>query len=68
MKICVKEVKGRCSFGYKPEDCFAVERFYLSDIGKRLRIHIFASMHTLLMPFLKDVSAKSLGVLRILKV
>jgi uncharacterized repeat protein (TIGR04076 family) len=62
MKICVKEVRGRCAFGYKPGDCFVVERFYLSDIGRGLCIHAFASMFTLLTPFLKGVSAKSLGI------
>jgi len=62
VKICVKEVRGRCAFGYKPGDCFVVERFYLSDIGRGLCIHAFASMLTLLTPFLKGVSAKSLGI------
>ncbi len=62
MKICVKEIRGRCAFGYKPGDCFVVERFYLSDTGRGLCIHAFASMLTLLTPFLKGVSAKSLGI------
>jgi uncharacterized repeat protein (TIGR04076 family) len=29
VKICAKEVKGECAMGYKPGDCFTVERSYI---------------------------------------
>jgi uncharacterized repeat protein (TIGR04076 family) len=62
VKICVKEVKGECAMGYKPGDCFTVERFYISDTRKGICIHALSSMLTLLSSFLKGVSAKVLGI------
>ena len=62
VKVCVKEVKGKCAMKYKPGDCFTVERYYIKDIGRGVCIHALASMLTLLSPFLKGVSAKALGI------
>jgi len=60
--VCVKEVKGDCAMGYKPGDCFTVERFYVSGVGKDICIHALSSMLTLLSPFLKGVSAEVLNI------
>jgi uncharacterized repeat protein (TIGR04076 family) len=48
--------------GYRPGDCFVVERYYIIDVGKGVCLHALCSMLTLLMPFLKGVSAKVLGI------
>jgi uncharacterized repeat protein (TIGR04076 family) len=55
---CVKEVRGSCAMSYKPGDGFAVERFYICEVGKGICIHALSSMLTLLSPFLKGVLAK----------
>jgi len=60
--VRVKEVKGRCAMGYKPGDCFTVEKYYIRNTGRGVCIHALASMLTLLTPFLKGVSAKTLGI------
>jgi uncharacterized repeat protein (TIGR04076 family) len=39
-----------------------VERYYIIDVDKGICLHAFCSMLTLLMPFLKGVSAKVLGI------
>jgi len=62
VKICVKEVRGYCSMGYKPGDCFLVEKYYISDVGIGVCLHALASMLTLLSPFLKGISAQDLGI------
>jgi len=62
VKICVKEVRGRCAMGYKPGYCFTVERFYVKDVGKGICLHALASMLTLLSSFLKGIPAKVLGI------
>jgi uncharacterized repeat protein (TIGR04076 family) len=62
VRVCVKEVKGNCAINYKLGDCFTVERFYVSDVGKSICIHALSSMLTLLSPFLKGASAKVLGI------
>jgi uncharacterized repeat protein (TIGR04076 family) len=62
VRVCVKEVKGDCAMGYKPGDCFTVERFYISDAGEGIRIHALISMLTLLPPLLKGVSTQVLGI------
>jgi len=62
VKVCVKEVRGSCAIGYKPGNCFVIERFYISEVGKGICIHALSSMLTLLLPFLKGVSAKVLGI------
>jgi len=48
--------------GYKLGDCFTVERFHVSDVGKGICIHALSSMLTLLSLLLKGVSAKILGI------
>jgi uncharacterized repeat protein (TIGR04076 family) len=62
VKVCVKEVRGNCAMGYNLRDCFVIERFYISEVGKGICIHALSSMLTLLSPFLKGVSAKVLGI------
>ena len=62
VKVCVKKVKGKCAMGYRPGDCFTVEKYYIRDAGRGVCLHALASMLTLLMPFLKGVSAKALGI------
>jgi uncharacterized repeat protein (TIGR04076 family) len=62
VRVCVKEVRGSCAMGYRPGDCFVIERFYISEVGKGICIHALSSMLTLLSPFLKGVSAKVLGI------
>ena len=62
VKICVKEVRGYCSMGYKPGDCFLVEKYHISDVGKGACLHVLATMLTLLSPFLKSVLARTLGI------
>jgi len=62
VRVCVREVRGNCAMGYEPGDCFVVERFYISEVGKGICIHALSSMLTLLSPFLKGVSAKVLGI------
>jgi uncharacterized repeat protein (TIGR04076 family) len=61
VRVCVKEVKGDCAMGYKPGDCFTVERFYVSDVENGICIYAPGQMLTLLSTFLKGVSAKILG-------
>ena len=43
--------------------CFDIEWFYVkSRQGVKIYLHALNSMITLLMPFLKDVSARELGI------
>ena len=46
VRVCVREVKGNCAMGYKPGDCFIVERFYISEVGKGICIHALSFMLT----------------------
>ena len=62
VKVCVKEVRGMCALGYKPGDCFEVERFYIKDAGKGVCLHALAATLTLLAPLLKGVPATTLGI------
>ncbi|RLG83519.1 MAG: TIGR04076 family protein [Thermoprotei archaeon] len=62
VKVCVKEVRGKCAMDYKPGECFTVEKYYIKDVGRGVCIHALVSMLTLLSPFLKGVSAKTLGI------
>jgi len=62
VKICVREVRGYCSMGYKSGDCFLVEKYYVRDVGRGMCLHALASMLTLLSPFLKGISARDLGI------
>jgi uncharacterized repeat protein (TIGR04076 family) len=65
VRVCVSEVRGRCALGYRPGECFTVEGFYISEVGRGVCIHALASMLTLLAPFLKGVSARTLGIGRV---
>ena len=61
--VIVKEVRGHCVAGYKPGDMFIVEKFYVKPTQNvKICLHALNSMLTLLMPFLKGVSAKTLGI------
>jgi len=61
--VVVKEVCGYCAVGYRPGDMFVVEKFYIEPVrNTRICLHALSSMLTLLMPFLKGVSAKVLGI------
>jgi len=61
--ITVKEVRGYCAAGYKPGDAFVIEWFYIKPMqDTRICLHALNAMLTLLMPFLKGVSAKALGI------
>jgi len=62
VKVCVKEVRGRCAMGYRPRVCFTMERYYITDVGEGLCLHALCSMLTLLIPFLKGASARTLGI------
>jgi len=63
VSVYVKAVKGRCAAGYKVGDCFTINGFYIEPIQNVRRcLHALNSMLTLLMPFLKGVSAKTLGI------
>jgi len=62
IRVCVKEVKGKCAMGYRPGNCFIIERFYIKDTGKGVCLHALALMLTLLSPFLKGISANVLGI------
>jgi uncharacterized repeat protein (TIGR04076 family) len=44
VRVCVKEVKGNCAMGYKLSDCFTVEMFYISDMGRDMCIHALSSI------------------------
>jgi len=59
----VKEVKGFCALGYKPGDSFLVKGYYIPKKQRtRICLHALSSMLTLLTPFLKGVSARTLGI------
>lgn len=63
VRVIVKEVYGYCALGYKPGDEFLVENYYIPP-GQKVSIclHAVSSMISLLAPFLKGVSAKTLGI------
>ncbi len=61
--ICVKEVKGYCAAGYKPGDCFEAEWFYLKPMqNTKICLHALNAILTLLIPFMKGISARELGI------
>lgn len=63
VRVRVEEVRGFCAVGYKVGDCFDIEWFYVKprqDV--KICLHALNSMLTLLMPFLKGVSARELGI------
>lgn len=62
VKICVKEVRGKCAMGYVVGDCFTIEKFYIRETRRGICLHALASMLTLVSPFLKGVSARVLGI------
>jgi len=44
VKICVREVKGYCSMGYKPGDCLLIERYYIRDVPARTSLNAHATL------------------------
>ncbi|MEM1983279.1 MAG: TIGR04076 family protein [Sulfolobales archaeon] len=63
VRVVVKEVKGFCASGFKLGDEFVVEKFYvLPQSNARICLHALAGMSSLLLPFLKGVSARELGI------
>jgi len=63
VEVVIKEVKGFCAIGYKPGDKFVIENYYVrSNQEKPICLHALNSMITILMPLLKGVSAKDLGI------
>ena len=62
VKMIVKEVRGDCALGYKPGDVFEVEKFYIPEHQHRICLHLLIGVSTLLVPFLKGVSARDLGI------
>ena len=61
--VIVKEIHGYCAANYKPGDMFVIERFYIRPLQKtKICLHALNSMLTLITPFLKDTSAKMLGI------
>lgn len=63
VKVTVREVRGYCALGYRPGDSFTIENYYLPRNQKaQICLHAFVGMSTLLLPFLKGVSAKDLGI------
>ena len=61
--ISVKEVRGHCAINYKPGDSFVVEWFYvIPESSTKICLHALSAMTSLLMPFLKGVSAVDLGI------
>jgi uncharacterized repeat protein (TIGR04076 family) len=50
VKIRVKEVRGNCALGYRPEDNFTIKNFYIKNTSKPVCLHALASMLTLLAP------------------
>ena len=63
VEVIVKEVRGYCAACYKPGDSFVVREFYILENQRtKICLHALSSMLTLLIPFLKGVSAKDLGI------
>ena len=63
VKISVVEVRGKCALNYRKGDSFEVEAYYIKPLQKiKICLHALNSMLTLLMPFLKGISAKDLGI------
>ncbi len=61
IRICVKEVRGYCAAGYKPGDCFELDRFLLRG-EKPVCIHAFLAMSTLAYAMARGASARQLGI------
>ncbi|MEM4452820.1 MAG: TIGR04076 family protein [Desulfurococcaceae archaeon] len=63
VRVMVKEVKGSCALGLKLGDEFVVEKFYVQlQQNTRICLHALVGMSSLLLPFLKGVSARELGI------
>lgn len=63
VKITVKEIRGHCALGLKLGDEFTVEKFYiLHQRDTRICLHALIGMSSLLLPFLKGISAHELGI------
>lgn len=63
VRITVKEVKGYCALGYRPGDSFIIEKYYIPRAQKiPICLHALIGMSSLLLPFLKGVPAKDLGI------
>ncbi|MEM1672933.1 MAG: TIGR04076 family protein [Archaeoglobaceae archaeon] len=63
VRVVVKEVEGFCASGFKLGDEFVVEKFYvLPQSNARICLHALVWMSSLLLPFLKGVSARELGI------
>jgi len=63
VEVIVKKVEGYCAAGYEPGTSFIVRGFYIPENQtERICLHALGSMLTLLMPFLKGISARDLGI------
>ena len=62
VKIRVVDVKGKCAAGYVVGDEFLIEWFYIKSFTRPVCLHAMSSMMSLLMPFLKGISARDLGI------
>lgn len=63
VRVTVREVRGYCALGLKPGDEFVIERYYfLTQQNTRVCLHALVGMSSLLLPFLKGVSARELGI------
>ncbi len=63
VRVTVEEVRGYCAAGYEPGDSFIIKDYYIPPgQGVKICLHALNSMLTLLMPFLKGVSAEKLGI------
>lgn len=63
VRVAIKEVKGYCALGLKPGDEFIIDKFYILDQqSTKICLHALIGMSSLLLPFLKGVSARELGI------
>ncbi|MEM4436790.1 MAG: hypothetical protein QXO22_07600 [Thermosphaera sp.] len=63
VRVVVKEVKGFCASGFKLGDEFVVKKFYVPpQLNMRIHLHALVGMSSLLLPLLKGVSARELGI------
>ncbi|MEM3437193.1 MAG: TIGR04076 family protein [Nitrososphaerales archaeon] len=63
VRIVVKEIVGTCDIGYKVGDKIDLEKYYVREKQEcRICLHALVGISTLLIPFMKGVSAKALGI------
>lgn len=63
VRVVVKEVRGYCDIGYKPGDEFVIEKYYIQPRQEmRICLHALMGISTLLVSFLKGVSARELSI------